>query len=292
MKVRSILVGTDFSESSFLGVDVAAMWATRFEASLVLVHAFDASPPPVPGLAEGSESLVDAGAYEAATWCDLTALQRERLAQVRDVRLGVLRHGSAALAICDTAKEQQVDLVVVGTEGRTGMSRLVLGSVAEQVVRHAPCPVLCVRGDALATRFPAHVLVCTDFSPSAEAAVDLAADVAQTFRSMVTVAHVYDPSRWRATGDDGAAFERDLGDAVARIHSERFSHGVQTAVIRDHSVAEALVGHARKCGADLIVVSTHGRTGLSRLIIGSVAERVTRHAPCSVLIARARDLAP
>jgi nucleotide-binding universal stress UspA family protein len=289
MSIRTILVGTDFAEPSLVAIDAAARWARHFDAAVVLVHAFDPSPPPSGALLGGSWPMVDLAAYEAATWKDLMELRRARLGKVREVRLAVLRHRSIPLAICDGAAEQHADLVVIGTHGRSGVSRVVLGSVAEQVVRHAPCPVMCVRGSEVPHHFPAALLLCTDFSPSAEAAVDMAADVAKQFESAVTVAHVYDEKRWERPPEPG--FEGDIGAAIAELHGHRFDQGIHTAVLRG-PVAETLCAFAKKQGTDLMVLATHGRTGLGRMVIGSVAERVTRHAPCSVLVTRARDLAP
>src|SRR5690606_33884804 len=105
----------------------------------------------------------------------LEATRRDRLAALPDVGLVALHHASPVSAICDHAETQGVDLIVAGTHGRRGLDRLLLGSVAERLIRHAPCAVLTVRAELDVEAFPRHLLVCTDLSAAAEAAVDDAA---------------------------------------------------------------------------------------------------------------------
>jgi nucleotide-binding universal stress UspA family protein len=287
MTPRKILVATDFSAPALHALSAGARWARRLEAEVHLVHAYDPSPPAATALFEGSWPVIDVRTHDADCRRNLAELRSTQLEGIARVYLAVLREPSAALAVADYAGRLGVDLIVTGSHGRTGGERLLLGSVAEHIVRHAPCAVLCVRRDANLERFPEKLLVCTDFSPYAEVAVDLASDVASSFDAAVAVAHVYDDRGGRAFGDGTHDLENHLGGAVRRLYGARFKRGMDTAILYGHQPVDAIVECAKKRGTDLIVLSTHGRTGLRRLFIGSVAERVTRHAPCSVLVARA-----
>jgi nucleotide-binding universal stress UspA family protein len=221
----------------------------------------------------------------------LLKLRDERLPALEHVDVDVLHHPSAAIAICDYAAQRDADLVVVGTHGRTGLAHLLAGSVAEAVVRHAPCSVLAVRPTAEMAHFPRHVLVCTDFSPASEPALRTAAMLARAFESRVTLLHVYvDPPALPGLKDKPyhafEAVDADIRKALSELERRHFGGAVTTALLVAPNPAEAIASYALRNSADLVVVATRGATGLERLLLGSVAQRVVRHAPCPVLVAR------
>ncbi len=143
-----------------------------------------------------------------------------------------------------------------------------------------------------------NILVPTDFSKTSEVALDAARILALQNGAKVTVAHVYDTSGVLLGGE--GALEEGHGldqETEARIHRElrklADAHlegvpAVKTALIISRNEAEGIVDYAEKEDVDMIVITTHGRTGLKRMMIGSVAERVVRHAPCPVLTLRVR----
>jgi nucleotide-binding universal stress UspA family protein len=144
---RRILVPTDFSEPSDAALQYARMVAGKFGASLHLLHVFE-SPLYLAGAVSAEVYVADAAAIQAELMEQaknnlaerVTAGDRERYAVTTDIVTGL-----SASSIVKYATEQHIDLIVMGTHGRRGMSHLLLGSVAEHVVRTAPCPVLTVR---------------------------------------------------------------------------------------------------------------------------------------------------
>jgi nucleotide-binding universal stress UspA family protein len=189
--------------------------------------------------------------------------------------------------------KQAFDLCVIGTHGRTGLSRILLGSVAEKVVRHSPCPVLAVRPDGDVKPF-AHVLVATDFSDSARYALDRSAELVQP-GGVITLLHVIEVPVAYSGEVSIADFARDLDkraavlldeeaarlkretSATVRVRSRIGYPGAQTLAVLDEDLS-----------MDLVVVGSHGRTGIKRVLLGSVAEKVVRHAHCPVFVARRR----
>lgn len=141
------------------------------------------------------------------------------------------------------------------------------------------------------------ILVATDFSAAAQAGLEKAAEIAREVGAKVTVCHVLDPSPLApiATRGDtnvqlgmGQDVEKAIHGALTEVVNEYFS-GVEqtkTALILSPNAADGICHYAQKENVDLIVISTHGRTGLAHLLIGSVAEKVVRHAPCPVLTVR------
>jgi nucleotide-binding universal stress UspA family protein len=292
--ILRILVGTDFSEPSAIALGCAARLADKLSVEITVAYAFDPLP------------LTGAGAMApAAAWAVIDVSEGQRKLALREfAKLGetelagvahstvTLAHPNAAIALCDHAREIAADLILVGTHGRGGATRLLLGSVAEQVIRHAPCSVLVARDGGTAPTFPAHILLATDFSTGANAATDLTVKLAPTTNPRVRVVHVRGESLWREATDaiDSVTkrnVESMMWDKLNHLAHEHFGAGATAELLTGDAPATAIVQRAREIAADLIVVATHGRTGLPRLLIGSVAERVAREAHCSVLVARA-----
>ncbi len=144
---KTILVGTDFSDISDEALRTAALYAKTFGARVLVAHVFDPTPnvPPVvwsrPDLLERSIRVeIEEAIRETLSGKTATLLQG-----VPEVELSVCQHPSAGRALCEIAEDEGADLLILGSHGRSGLSRAFLGSVAEKVVRHAPCPVLVVR---------------------------------------------------------------------------------------------------------------------------------------------------
>lgn len=148
---QKILVPTDLSPASMLAIDAAALLAKQLGASVELFYVYDAallSPLyAVPGagvLADTSASIPE---FEKTVKAELERLAGAHLADA-SVSHAWMQHKSPAEAICERAKESGADLIVISTHGRTGLAHMLIGSVAERVVRHAPCPVLTLRSKA------------------------------------------------------------------------------------------------------------------------------------------------
>lgn len=213
--------------------------------------------------------------------------------------------GSPADAIVHFAEEHAVDLMVMSSHGRTGSRRWVYGSVAEKVLHHAPCATAIIRAHVAVAMFQnRRMLVTLDGSPLAERALEPALALARAVESDVQLLRVVParetlpesmtPGGERAEAAMDAIAAQERADAEAylqRIYSvhdnRRLFFDVQTA---DGDVADTIVSYADAHHVDLIVMSSHGRSGIGRWLHGSVAEKVLRGANCATLILRsARD---
>lgn len=294
MGFERIVVTTDFSEASQPAADVASHLARRFRSSVTLAHSFDPTP------------LGPAVAYPVMAWVgqdfaaemereteELLAVERDRaFGDLGDLEVEIAAVGAdtTAVGIAELARKRNADLVVVGSHGHTGMSHLLLGSVAQRVVRFSPCSVLCVHPELAIEAFPRRILVATDFSPPARAALRRASVIAEAFDADVTLLHVYDEGGSRLPGRrsyrDVAEVESDLRAALEDERREHFGDRGRVELVVGTSAAATIAGHAQTHGFDLIVVGTLGRTGLSRMVIGSVAEQVVFIARGAVMAAR------
>lgn len=206
-----------------------------------------------------------------------------------------VEEGDDHAAIVKRAEAFAADLVVVGSHGRTGITRILLGSVAERIIRHAHCAVLVAR------KGPASgpVVTSTDLSDAAKPGLRAAAiEAARTGSSLVAI-HVFDLAWPGATpyAVDASGLSAVLSDTEAiRSATTQLNETLEEATrgLLVHWKGEVLVGdpatlivrRAEELQARLVAVATHGRTGLSRILLGSVAEKIVRHAHTSVLVVR------
>ncbi len=300
MDLRTILVGVDFSPASDVACRQALGIARKRGARIVLAHAA-AMPDEPEGLPASMRSTADA----------YLAILRGRVAEDRRalVELGerlsgqgpevshVLVDGHADDAILTAAHDLGAELIVIGSHGHRGIGRLLLGSIAERIVRGAAGPVLVARGAAEAADGGfRRILVSTDFSEAAERGLDLALDLAAAdavvelvhFWSLPTLPRAHAVDEVDATLEEIRAELQTTGQARgAEALAARGEPGATVRYqLREGDARDGILDLARISGADLVVVGSHGRRGLRRLLLGSVAEAVVRHAPCSVLVTR------
>lgn len=226
--------------------------------------------------------------------------QRRLEAALREARDAGVMHGSVRLLagvpwakIVEELERRPYDLCVIGTQGRTGLARMLIGSVAAKVVRHAPCSVLTVRPEDEAKPY-SHALVPTDFSPYARYAVDIAPHFVAPGGTL-TLLHVMEVPIAYAGEVQLAEFARIIDqhaaaalDTEAKRLAAATSLSISTRTRMGYPGAETLAAIDAYPTIDLVVLGSHGRTGIKRVLLGSVAEKVVRHSRCSVLVARRR----
>jgi len=283
-----ILVPTDGSDHASRAADHAALLAETFDATVDLVTVVDldaaAGPFSAGGVDEGYvEQLTDSGRETLGD-------AESRFDRVGTVETAVLT-GSPAEAILGHAADHDVDLVCMGTHGRSGLGRYLTGSVAERVLRQASVPVMTVRatdeGDAAGYD---ELLVPTDGSERAEAAVEHALAIAERFDSrvhVVSVVNVGDIATGSEMGiPDGLLAELEAGasDATESVANEARAAGLDA--VTSVSVGRPkrdLLAYVEDNDIDLVCMGTHGRTGLNRVLVGSTAEALVRHCTIPVL---------
>lgn len=293
MHIEHIVVGTDFSPEAKLASKHALHIARSTGADITLVHACAIPEPPSVSVAGSWSELMQHQLDENRR--KLEALQQS-LSQQGPRVAHVLVDDIADAAILDVAGGVSADLVVVGTHGFTGIKHLLLGSVAEKVLRHSRASVLVARRpepepplEELGHGYRS-ILVATDFSDSAEYALELATALAEDGAS-IEVWHWWNSPYGGPLPDPQALREeiersaRAAGeDLLMRYRNPRYrlSFHVAESPVK-YGIQQQITSHA---GYDLVAMGSHGRRGLTRWLLGSVAEATARHAPCPVLIAR------
>lgn len=291
-----VLCPTDFSDCSAAAVTYAAALAASYGARLRLLYVLS----PFPVVAPAADLPID-----SRVWLSLEAQGRQDLdaeaARIR--RPGVeieteMRQGDAVTEILHAADEWQADLVVLGTHGRGGFERLVLGSVAEKVLRKAACavttvPVVAAAGVADGVARIAHVLCAHDGSAASAAGVDYAITLATRTGARLTMTAVVEalPDGHEFSGDEytryRAAREAHARDALDRAVSAevRVRCDVHDRIVYGHPAQQILAVAAQE-RPDLLVMGVRGRGAVDLAVFGSTTNLVVRHAPCPVLTVR------
>lgn len=215
------------------------------------------------------------------------------------IRLEVI-DGDPAAVILDTAVSEEIDLIVMTTHGRTGLGRWVYGSVTERVLRHAPCPVLALRDELT----PTHIVVPLDGSELAELSIEPSLSMARIFESDVTLLQVQVPYDELDAGQKQVVIDGKhewiftkpevmhrlaleyLEKAKAKYNDP--SLNIQIAVTANWA-AEGVLHYIDKYDGNLVVMTTHGFTGLGRWDYGSVTSKVMRGTKTAMLIIPAPD---
>jgi nucleotide-binding universal stress UspA family protein len=300
LNVQNIIVPIDFSKMSVQAIKIARQLARRFAASIHLAHvrqlnyAADVVAPAPPIFPFAFLPYEQNGEQTALEELKQVATE----SGVSSAKCDVLSGAPPFDEICRLAQTIPADLIVMPTHGRTGLKHVFLGSTAERIVQHSSCPVLVTRGNALqannGSRFRIKtILVPVDFSNCSREGLRYAIAFANEFGAKIVLMHatylgyiysaegnaLYDiPGLQKAAWKNAERKMRDL------IRSVKFGAVKFETAFTDGSPAIDICAFAKDHDIDLIITSTHGFTGFTHVLIGSIAEQVVRRAPCSVLV--------
>lgn len=285
--VRRVLCATDFSRTAKVALDWASSLARSEHAELDVVHTWQ-----LPQVMSPAGTYVPVSDLAKDIEGDI-ARELDRVCEGRQVTGKLVVRGPPDVGVTSAADETRADLIVVGTHGRSGLAHVLLGSVADRIIRTANVPVVTVpavwdersRAQPLVRR----ALVAVDPEGSTEPAIVEALGFAKRLGAEVDLVHVLEAPAYLMRHEAIVAeMERSARASLAELAGRH----VGTAstchlVVRRGSVAETVVATAAERDVDLIVLPTHGRIGAERFFFGSIAERVARLAKRPILTIRA-----
>jgi nucleotide-binding universal stress UspA family protein len=278
-ELKRILCPIDFSNHSQQAFAHARRLAEAFNAKLHVLHV---TPPPpeyynylLPDY-EGFSHQKSPGAEER---------MNSFLGDSQDDHKKIIETGTPYKAILRLAKRGKYDLIVMGAKGVSPLAPMLIGGTAERVVRGARCPVITVR-ERPHTKIE-RVLFPTDLSDDSLKAARHATAIAENFKATLYMLHVIE------LGDphDEAMYNRLEEKLLKKMKLKGKAQDleVKKLVRRNMEAGYEIADFAREENIDLIVMTTHGRSGVSRLLMGSVAEKVVRIAPCPVMTVRVKE---
>lgn len=294
--VSRILFATDFSGCAAHAWKYVLFLGKTCGAKLDILHVLEFQPGMDPDYDVNNlylEQLRKQAVQQLDELVNLAALTG--LSAQGRITVGIPSH-----QIEEVVKECDADLVVLGTHGRTGLEHILLGNTAERAVRSVPCPVLTVRQpgeqdevkEIKTAKVPIsikRILVPVDFSDCSLEALEHVVQVGKLCKAAVTILHVLEPVSYGLDFTLSRVWKDQQLREYVRSRLSELTHLLESQGLTAHNVIlggmprDSILDCAREREADLIVMGTHGRGGLSHLVIGSVAEAVLRRAPCPVL---------
>ena len=280
--IKNILFATDFEAPASRALPFAVAMANRYGARLYVSHVI-----PREAYAYASPETVDPVLKEVGDFAAYTLNQIVGPLQQHGLRCdAVLGEGNITELIKDFVSKYSADLVVVGSS-RAGWSQAVLGSVAEEIVRDSPCPVLTVgpHVTTLASSGVQCIICATDFSPASAHALEFAVSLAEEYQAHLTLLHVLEGRLPTSLQFAVELTERRLRQALPTEVDLRFTPEL---VVETGSVADRIVNRTADLSGDIIVMGAHGAGALSQMVsrLGSIVHKVISLAPCPVLTVR------
>lgn len=277
LKPKNILCPVDLSPVSDSILRWAGLFARTLVAPVEVLYADWWEPPRYFTEAQIQELNSQEQAGEKALRAELSALAQAALTDVAPYNVTVVE-GHPTQRILERAAELMTGLIVMGSHGRTGMARLRLGSVAEDVVRASVCPVLIVKSVKDPGRLPTieNILCPVNFTSLSQQCLELSSELASAFGARLWVAH--------ATGHEEAQPDEVRQRICDWVPQEIRGRCEISEVVRQGDAAEQIVLMAREHSADLIVMGGQHRPFLEFSTLGTTTERVMRHSLASVLV--------
>jgi nucleotide-binding universal stress UspA family protein len=287
IQVKNVLFATDLSDAASAAIPYAKEIARKYGANLFVLHV---RPPIVNPMTAPQTwaSIEEAAKVENERQRkELTAVFAETDAEI------LIEEGDIQSVLASTIRHHKIDLVVIGTRGRSGFKKFFLGSIAEEIFRQVSCPVLTVGPNSpvllASDSGPRRILYATDFSADSELAASYAVSLAQEFQASLTLTH--------AVGRPGAG--ELVNAAQLENHYREQLHGLVPPeaepwckveyVVKQGEAADMILEVAKERNVDLIVLGVHpekGFPGASTHLPMATAHKVVSHANCPVLTIR------
>lgn len=272
--IKHILLAYDFSDGAKVAVKEAFHLAKSFGAKVSVVHVMDKNI---------SDDFLIPLSAELETKIDEMIRQDLGSSQGVEINDILVKKGMPYADVLKVAHDLDCDLIVVGAHGSSLLQQVFLGSVAEKIVRLSSVPVFVAREDS--SRQCKKILIPIDTSDASEVSIDYAKPYAAKLNAQMQLISVVDVSSFGYYIEYESILKAAMDKAREKLTALKEKHGITTDVL-------VLEGNAKKTlsetvekdkGIGLVMMSTHGRTGFNRFVIGSVAEHVVRHIPCSIV---------
>lgn len=275
--MKTIIVPVDFSEYSEFALNAAAILAKKHNSRIIVLHMLELSTVH----AYGEETKKDQIEKDLFYTKFAEKKFEELLSKdyLKDIPVTpIIRNFKVFSELGEVAEQNDADLIVMGSKGSSGLTEFFIGSNTEKVVRHSEIPVLVIKDKPLNWDIN-KIVFATDFSEESTPSFIAAMALLDSFKAEVHILYVNVPGEgFRASDEMEWTVETFLQQAEGNLDRINNVH-----YIADKSAEKGILKYAKKVNADIVAVTTHGRTGLSRFFEGSISEDLVNHAKFAIL---------
>ncbi|WP_367274290.1 universal stress protein [uncultured Tenacibaculum sp.] len=271
--MKRILVPIDFSEQSENALKTAAVFAKKFDFEIVIVH-----------MLEFSQAIISGSAQSAQETVFYLKLTERRLNEfldksyLKDIKITpVIKHYKVFSELNELSREENIDLIIMGSQGASGIKELFVGSNTQKVIRHSEVPILVIK-DEPKLSFENSIFAC-DFSEESISAFKRARFFANSINCKMKVVYVNTPTKSFKSSEEMRTTVKNFFEKAGT----RADYIDDVAYISDYTVEAGILNFAKKHKADIIAMATHGRKGFAHFFDGSITEDVANHSPLPVL---------
>ncbi len=272
---KQILCAVDLGPSSRLVLGWARLFAQAFGARVEVLHSDWMEPPRYFTPAQIQIITAETEKRKTKLLEELAGMARQMFGAQAELVVNVVE-GHPVPILQEHMKAHRPDLLVLGSHGRSGVARLMMGSVAENIVRESPVPALIARGGDASPAGVRRILCPVSFTEAGRRCLETSAALASAFHASLDVLH--------AAEEPGARAEEMHERLCEWVPSEVRGQCQVTEIVRHGNAAEQIILFAREHPVDLIVLAAEHRPLLEMTTLGTTTERVMRHSPCSVLV--------
>jgi nucleotide-binding universal stress UspA family protein len=306
--VKRIIVTTDFSKESFVAFEHAKQQADAIgkdNCEINIVTVLENLSPTTTYLEFGLARIIDDPVrkeWVRKALASLRELSKKHFSSYLTNETVLAAKASAAEELCELADTKRAEMIIISSHGRSGVKRLLLGSVTERVLRLAACPVLVVFADDRGNEIShdkRHVLVLTDLSEDSYAVlpyVNQQLKVDSEEGAELTLLYVSGDitraSFGLTLGENASEIQEEMekqaGQELDKLSEQHFKEQIVSKVVHrgEKATYDEIAEYAKKHFVDLIIIATHGYSGIRRAFLGGVSEKLVRISPCPVLVVR------
>ncbi|MES2240347.1 MAG: universal stress protein [Bacteroidota bacterium] len=271
--MKSILVPTDFSKQAENALKVAAQIARKNNYEIHLLHMLEI-PSQMNDAISGGAAIPEIMLFLQKAKETLRFVKEKSylkdLIVIESIKLE--KASSGVLSYC---KEENIDLIVMGSNGVSGIEEIIIGSNTEKVVRLSPVPVMIIK-EEIASFNPSNIVFASDFSEEIKAPFKKILDFVNLFDTKLNLVTICTPNSFKTTADTKKAMNKFINE----FEIKNFS----THIYNDVNIEKGILHFSKEINADLISLCTHGRTGLSHFFTGSISEDLANHASKPVVV--------
>ena len=270
--MKKILIPTDFSKYADEAIEVGAQIAKKNNCEIILIHMLEL-PGQMNDAIQGETSIPEIMLFKRKAEETLKNIKnRPYLAGIKITE--VVRLDSAYHGINNYIKQHDMDLIVMGSHGASGINEILVGSNTEKVVRHSETPVLVIKNKITDFKIQ-NIVFASDFSNEVKKPFQKALDFTKIFGSKLNLVMICTPNTFKST----SATRKIINDFVSDFDMPEYSF----ETYNESNIEKGIINYANEKDADLIAFCTHGRTGLDHFFSGSLSEDLVNHARKPVL---------